>query len=110
MKELKQYGNISVVLEASTTGKAVAYLLISEGRELHMAAPNRVAMIAKAEVKTYGRDAETLAQLYRSGSLPECYIPPPDIEMLRLIVRQRMYVSAGPEFDNFAKVIFYSSI
>ena len=90
VNELKQYGNIPVVLEASTTGKAVTYLLISEGRELHMAAPNKVAMIAKAEVKTDGWDAETLAQLYRSGFLPECYIPPPDIEMLRLIVRQRM--------------------
>ena len=33
-------------------------------------------MIAKAQVKTDKRDAETLAQLYRSGFLPECYIPP----------------------------------
>ena len=89
VKELKQYGNIPVVLEASTTGKAVASLLISEGRELHMAAPNKVAMIARAQVKTDRRDAETLAHLYRTGFLPECYVPPPEIEMLRLIVRQR---------------------
>ena len=89
VNELKQYGNMPVVLEASTTGKAVASLLIAEGRELHMAAPNMVAMIAKAQVKTDKRDAETLAHLYRSGFLPECYVPPPDIEMLRLIVRQR---------------------
>jgi hypothetical protein len=41
-------------------------------------------------VKTDRRDAETLAQLYRLDFLPECYIPPPDIEMVRLIVRQRM--------------------
>ncbi len=67
VKELKQYGNIPVVLEASTTGKAVASLLISEGRELHMAEPNKLAMIARAQVKTDRRDAE----------------------MLRLIVRQR---------------------
>ena len=42
VNELKQYGNIPVVLEASTSGKAVASLLIAEGRELHMAAPNKV--------------------------------------------------------------------
>ena len=90
VNELKQYGDIPVVLEASTTGKAVASLLISEGRELHMAAPSKVAMIAKAEIKTDKRDAETLAELYRPGFLPECYLPPPDIEMLRLAVRQRM--------------------
>ena len=89
VNELRQYGNMPVVLEASTTGKAVASLLIAEGRELHMAAPNMVAMIAKAQVKTDRRDAETLAHLYRTGFLPDCYVPPPDIEMLRLIVRQR---------------------
>ena len=70
MNELKQYGNIPVVLEASTTGKAVTSLLISEGRELHMAAPNRVAMIAKAQVKTDKRDAETLAHLTVQASCP----------------------------------------
>ncbi len=89
VNELKQYGNMPVVLEAGTMGKAVASFLIAEGREPHMAAPNMVAMGAKAQVKTDKRDAETLAHLYRTGFLPECYVPPPDIEMLWRIARQR---------------------
>ncbi len=89
VNELKQYGNIPVVLEAGTMGKAVASLLIAEGREPHMTAQNTVAMTAKAQLNTDRRDAETLAHLHRTGFLPECYVPLPDIEILRRITRQR---------------------
>jgi transposase len=75
-----------IVLEASTAGKAVASLLKGVGSELHMAAPN---LIPKPSVKTDKRDSVRLAQLYQSGSLPECYIPPPEIDHLRLLIRSR---------------------
>ena len=75
-----------VVLEASTAGKAVATLLKQQGCELHMAAPNK---IPKPAVKTDKRDSIRLGQLYQSGSMPECYIPSPEIEYLRLLTRNR---------------------
>ena len=75
-----------VVLEASTAGIAVAQVLKEKGCELHMAAPN---MIPKPAVKTDRRDSIRLGHLYQSGSMPECYVPPPEIEHLRLLTRNR---------------------
>lgn len=80
---------VPIVLEASTAGKAVATALKEAGSELHMAAPNKVALIAKAPIKTDERDSATLAPLYQAGLLPECYIPPPEIDRLRTLVRAR---------------------
>ena len=77
---------VPVVLEASTAGKAVALLLKEAGCELHMAAPN---MIPKPAVKTDKRDRIRLGRLYQSGSMPECYVPPPEIDHLRLLTRNR---------------------
>ena len=77
---------VPVVLEASTAGKAVAQVLKEQGLELHMAAPNK---IPKPAVKTDKRDSIRLGHLYQSGSMPECYVPPPEIEHLRLLTRNR---------------------
>lgn len=79
-------GSVPVVLEASTAGKAVAIVLKEAGCELHMAAPNK---IPKPDIKTDRRDSVRLAQLYQSGSMPECYVPPPEVEHLRLLTRNR---------------------
>ncbi len=81
--------NTPIVLEASTSGKAVATLLKEAGRELHMASPRDVALIAKSPVKTDVRDSAKLAHLYQAGFLPECYLPPPEIDRMRFVVRQR---------------------
>lgn len=81
--------SVPIVLEASTAGKAVATALKEAGSELHMAAPNKVALIAKAPVKTDERDSAALAHLYQAGFLPECYVPPPEIDRLRTLVRAR---------------------
>ena len=78
--------SVPVVLEASTAGKAVVRVLKEKGCELHMAAPN---MIPKPAVKTDKRDSIRLGHLYQSGSMSECYIPPPEIEHLRLLTRNR---------------------
>jgi transposase len=78
-----------IVLEASTAGKAVATVLKEAGRELHMAAPREVALIAQSAVKTDKRDSAKLAHLFQAGFLPECYIPPPEIDRMRTLVHQR---------------------
>jgi transposase len=80
---------VPIVLEASTAGKAVALLLKEAGRDLHMASPRDVGLIAKSTVKTDMRDSAKLAHLYQAGFLPECYVPPPEIDRMRSVVRQR---------------------
>jgi transposase len=67
----------------------VATFLKQAGRELHLAAPKEVALIAKSTVKTDRRDSAKLAHLYQAGFLPECYIPPPEIDRRRMVVRPR---------------------
>ncbi|EQD45817.1 transposase IS116/IS110/IS902 family protein, partial [mine drainage metagenome] len=64
-------------------------MLKETGRELHMASPKDVALIAKSPVKTDVRDSAKLAHLYQAGFLPECYLPPPEIDRMRFVVRQR---------------------
>ncbi len=72
--------------------KAVAFVLKEAGRELHMAAPNKLALIAKALVKTDERDRVTLAHLYWAGFLPECSVPTPENDRLRTLVRARPHL------------------
>ncbi|HTT73828.1 MAG TPA: IS110 family transposase [Thermoplasmata archaeon] len=81
--------SVPIVLEASTAGKAVAHLLKEEGWQLHMASPRDVGLIAKSSVKIDQRDSEILAHLFQAGFLPECYVPPPEIDRMRSVVRER---------------------
>ncbi len=79
-----------VAVEASSTGRLVCKVLRQAGVDVHLAHPAGVALIAKAKVKTDERDAEVLAQLLRTGYLPEAWIPPDDIQEIRDIVRFRV--------------------
>lgn len=79
-----------VALEASSTGRLVYKLLRDAGVEVHMAHPAGIALIAQARVKTDERDAEVLAQLLRTGYLPEAWVPPDDVQEIRDVVRFRV--------------------
>lgn len=78
-----------IVHEASNAGKAVALVLKGAGQERHRAAPNKVALIDKAPVTTDERDSAALAHPYKAGILPEGYVPLPEIDRLRTLVRAR---------------------
>ena len=78
-----------IVLKASTAGKAVAFVLKEAGQELHRAAPNKAALIAKAPVTTDKRDSAALANPFQAVFLPEGYVPLPEIDRLRTLVRAR---------------------
>src|SRR5215217_4849652 len=69
-----------------TAGSGWPELLEEAGYDLHLAHPLRTRAIAAARVKTDAIDARTLAQLLRSGMLPEAYIAPRD---LRDLLRHR---------------------
>jgi transposase len=79
-----------VAVEASSTGRLVCKLLRDSGVDVHVAHPAGVALIARAKVKTDERDAEVLAQLLRTGYLPEAWAPPSDIQEIRDVVRFRV--------------------
>lgn len=79
-------GGAPIVLEAST---AVAQVLKDGGWESHMASPRDVALISESSVKTDRRDSETFAHLFQAGFLPECCVPPPEIDRMRSVVRER---------------------
>jgi transposase len=59
------------------------------GHEAHLGHPLKLAMIAKAKVKTDPWDAFKLARLLRSGDFPEAYIYPRSTRPIRDLVRQR---------------------
>jgi hypothetical protein len=63
-------------LEASRSWYWLSDLIQDTGIELKLAHPKKVRLIAEATIKTDKIDAWTLAQLERTGFLPEAYIPP----------------------------------
>jgi transposase len=82
-------GECRIALEATYGWEWLAELLEEAGYDLHLAHPLRTRAIAAARVKTDAIDARTLAQLLRSGMLPEAYIAPRDLRDLRELLRHR---------------------
>lgn len=86
----EKIGNAPVVLglEASTAGKAVCQYLRRLGRDVRMANPRKLRALL-GETKTDKNDAAALATVLRLGTFPEAYVPTPEIDSLRTIVRLR---------------------
>ena len=82
-------GETHVALEATYGWEWLAELLEEAGYDLHLAHPLRTRAIAAARVKTDAIDARTLAQLLRSGMLPEAYVAPRELRDLRELLRHR---------------------
>jgi len=77
-------------VEASSTGRLVYKLLREGGVDVRLANPAGIALIARSKVKTDARDAEVLAQLLRTGYMPEACVPPDDVQEIRDVVRFRV--------------------
>ncbi len=75
-------------LEASTAGKACFQHLRTLGCDVRMAHPKKLKALL-GDTKTDANDALMLATVLRLGTFPEAYVPPPDIESLRTLVRLR---------------------
>ena len=78
-----------VAIEATFAWYWIVDGLQDHGFEVHLVHAARCAAITTAKVKTDRRDAETLAQLLRTGYLPEAYIYPKEQRGIRDLVRQR---------------------
>ena len=83
-------GESKVALEATYGWEWLADVLQDAGYELHLAHPLRTKAIASARVKNDAVDARTLAQLLRTGLLPEAYIAPRELRELRDLLRHRV--------------------
>jgi transposase len=57
--------------------------------EVVLAHPSKVRLIAESQIKTDKVDAVALAQLQRTGFLPQAYLAPPEIRKLRDLFRCR---------------------
>jgi transposase len=80
-------GGSTVVIESSTTGKAISRLLLSK-YQVHMIAPPE----RKPVIKTDKRDAERIVKEDMLGYVKRSYIPSQQVEELRLIVAKQMEI------------------
>jgi len=72
-----------VALESTTNALSVARLLKRRAARVLVSNPLRTRLIAESKIKTDKVDADVLAQLARSGFLPEVWQPPEDVELVR---------------------------
>jgi transposase len=87
MKGLKQ---TKVVMEAGYCWQPLYDALEEAGHDVRLAHPKEAKALTKK--KTDKVDSETLAHLLRTDLLPECYVPPPEIRLIRDRVRRRAFL------------------
>ena len=85
---------LKVCYEAGPTGYALYWQLTKLGVDCEVIAPSLIPKKAGDKVKTDRRDAEKLAQSYQSGDLTPVWVPTPEHEALRDLVRQRAAAKA----------------
>ena len=80
---------LAVCYEAGPTGYALYWQLTKLGVACVVVAPSLIPVRAGDRVKTDRRDATKLARLYRAGELTAVWVPTPEREALRDLVRGR---------------------
>ena len=99
--EFLEGSDATVVMESGYNHEHIYDLLKEEGYDVRVAHPLVVKAIAYAKVKNDKVDARTLADLLRSGMIPECYIPSIETREIRDLARRRHYfVSTRTMFKN----------
>lgn len=89
MKRLGPPASLRACYEAGPCGYGVYRELVAMGIHCDVIAPTLIPKKAGDRVKTDRRDAEKLARCYRSGDLTPIWIPGPDHEALRDLLRAR---------------------
>jgi transposase len=86
----KLAGKAIVTLEATRNWYWLYELLEELGVDVRLAHPRKVRLIAEAKIKTDNIDSGGLAQLERTGFLPEAYIPTRPVRDSRELMRYRL--------------------
>jgi transposase len=82
-------GELCVCYEAGPTGYVLYWQLTTLGVQCEVIAPSLVPVKSGDRVKTDRRDAVKLARLHRAGELTAVWVPTPEHEALRDLVRTR---------------------
>jgi transposase len=82
-------GQAQVAMEATVGWMWLADTLESVGLEVKLAHPAGVRLIAENRLKSDKVDARSLAQLLRTGFLPEAYLAPREVRDRRVLLRYR---------------------
>src|SRR5215213_8777964 len=88
-RELRAWPGARVVYEAGPTGFGLYRHLGGAGVECEIVAPGLVPSRPGDRIKTDRRDARKLAALHASGLLTAIFVPSPELEALRDLVRAR---------------------
>lgn len=88
-RELRAWPGARVVYEAGPTGFGLYRHLRAAGVECEIVAPGLVPKRPGDRVKTDRRDARRLAALHAGGLLTAIWVPSPELEALRDLVRAR---------------------
>lgn len=89
IRKLGEPHTLRVCYEAGPTGYPLYRLLLSLGVHCDVIAPSLIPQKPGERIKTDRRDSIRLAQLYRAGELTSIYVPTPEDEALRDLVRCR---------------------
>jgi transposase len=89
IEKLGQGDELKVCYEAGPTGYALYWQLTRMGVECEVVAPSLIPRKPGDRIKTDRRDAEKLAECFRSGMLTSVWVPDAEHEALRDLVRAR---------------------
>ena len=92
-----------IALEASSYSIPIYRHLVKLGFETHMAHPGTLDKITKSSSKTDPHDASDLAQLLRTGYLPESWIADEELQSIRSLIKRR--VGIGQRFSQIKNKI-----
>ncbi len=96
VKKLSQPGvELRFVYESGPCGYVIYRDLKKRGLHCEVVAPSLIPKKASDRVKTDRRDAEQLARLFRAGELTAIYVPDPEDEAVRDLVRARTTAMIG---------------
>src|SRR5918911_2406713 len=84
-----KYGRLLFCYEAGPTGYGLQRQICALGHDCAVIAPSLIPKRPGERVKTNRRDAVTLARLHRAGELTRIWVPDPDHEAVRELVRAR---------------------
>lgn len=88
-KQISQGAELRCVYEAGPTGFGLYHYLQKNGVDCIITAPSMVPKKSGAKIKNDRRDARELARLHRAGELSAIYVPEPEDEAMRDLIRSR---------------------